>query len=404
MKVTQSLDILFKDVKFDSSLLKRLIAVNVDYITSNSEIRDMMGSKLLGCYHVSYTQYHKDLFYSELFDFSYDEALAAVKEIKTIPKNFKIARDDINLICFYIAHRFLTSSQLKKEEKRQGALEILNYFGYRTLVLLNANYWIYPITYEKAVSVSEVLSKNYLITNMKNWNEYVHYRSESYLNSKFLKLLLSFNRDNDIPNAINDLYNRYKDTVKNIYREFIHLEDTNYIRSNQNVVTDNDGKEVFMDRINDPRMYIDKVLNKITSRDLFIRHDIVEISTSIVSAISQDQLQECLELTLDYYYSARNRSSKVVEFINDFITDSIAYLQDKKVFINNKVSVVEIVNMIVGNLLYSRGVDISITEVKNKGEVLMKDIYKRGRVSISSRNLIGMRNIFCVYILILSLT
>lgn len=404
MKVAQSLDILFKDIKFDQDLLKRLIAVNVDYITSNSEIRDMMGSKLLGCYHVSYTQYHKDLFYSELFGFSYDDALSAVKDIKTIPKNFKIARDDINLICFYIAHRFLTSTHLKKEEKNQGAKEILNYFGYRTLVLLNANYWIYPITYEKAVSVSEVLSKNYLITNLKNWNEYVHYRSDAYLNSKYLKLLMTFNRDNDIPNAINDLYNRYKDTVKNIYREFMHLEDTNYIRSNQNVVTDNDGKEIFMDRINDPRMYIDKVLNKMTSPDLFIRNELIELSSSIVSAISQDQLRECLDLTLKYYYSARNRSNNVSEFIKEFITDSIAYLQDRKVFINNRVSIVEIVNMIVGNLLYSRGVDISITAVKNKGEVLMKDIYKRGKVSISSRNLIGMRNIFCVYILILSLT
>lgn len=403
MKVVQALDQLFSNVKFDKKLLTKLVSVNVDFITSNAEIRDMMGSKLVGCYHVSYTQYHKDLFYTELFDFSFDDAVAAIKGITTIPRNFKIARDDINLICFYVAHRFLTSKELKKEEQMDGAMEILNYFGYRTLVLLNANYWIYPISYDKAVTLSEALSKNYLITTLKNWNEYIHYRSKAYLESKYLKLLKSMNSDTELPNAINDLYNRYKDTIKNIYREFDQLEESNNIRSSQNVVTDLDGKEVFMDRISDPRAYVDKVLNHLTARDLFIKRDYIEVSSNIVTAISQDQLKECLELTMDYYYSAPKRSKDISDFIKDFITDSISYLQDRKVFLNNKTNVVEVVNMLVGNLLYSRGADISITAIKARGEVLMKDIYKKGKVSISSRNLTGMRNIFCVYILIMAL-
>ena len=83
--------------------------------------------------------------------------------------------------------------------------------------------------------------------------------------------------------------------------------------------------------------------------------------------------------------------------------DSIGYLKSKRLELNNRSNVVEVVSMITGNLLYSRGTDISITIIKDRGEKLLKQIYKRGRVPISSRNLTKIRNAFCIYILLLGL-
>lgn len=402
MKVKEALDELFKDVKFDKKLLDSLVKFNIDFITTNDEIKDMMGSRLFGCFHVSYTQYHKNIFYQDLFGFNYDDAVDAVKKISSIPRNFKVARDDVNLITFYIAHRFLTSS-LDKKDKERGAMEILNYFGYRAIVLLNANYWPFPITRGKAASVIEVLSGNYLITKMKNWNEYVHYRSDAYLKSKFLKLLQSFDKDRDIPNAIVDLYNRYKDVMKNIYRELEFLEDTNHIRTTSSVVTDLDGQEVLMDRLSDPIKYSNKVIDSLTSKDEFIKPDVIEVSTSIVNSVSQEQLNRCLELMTDYFHGSPNQSKRVNAFIQDFVSDSISYLQKNRMHLNNRSSVVDVVNLIVGNLLYSRGNDITITEVKARGEELLSVVYKKGKESISSRDIKSVRNAFCIYIFIIGI-
>lgn len=403
MRAKEALNAAFKDIEFDKKLIDRLVRNNIEFMTGNPEVRDFMGSKLIGCFHLTYTQYHKNIFYEDVFGISYDTANQAVKDITTIPKSFKVSLDDVNMICFYMAHRFLSNKNLTKEEKLHGAKEALNYFGYRTLILICARWWKYPITRDKAVSLSESLSGNYLITKMKNWNEYVHYRSDEYLNSKFLKLLTTFDNDKDLPNAINDLFNRYKEMIKNIYRDFLALDDSDLLRSSKNVVTDNEGKEVLMDRLSDPRIYADKVKNCLISEDMFIRQQYMEVTASIIASTSQDQIEEMLVLTYSYYHMGVKANKEINEFIESFMIDSIGYLKSKRLELNNRSNVVEVVSMITGNLLYSRGTDISITIIKDRGEKLLKQIYKRGRVPISSRNLTKIRNAFCIYILLLGL-
>lgn len=397
------LDELFKDIVFDSTLINRIATNNIDFITTNDDIRDMMGGKLIGCYDFTYTHYHKALFYTNVFDMEYDDVRDAIKKITTIPSTFKISRDDINLTCFYVVHRFMKSNKLSKQEKDRGCIEILNYFGYRCLVNISSDYWQYPIDVGKATTLSESLSRSFYITEFKNWNEYVHKRSEVYMKGNYVKNIIELTNDKKIPNSINDLFNRYKDTIKKIYAEFDRLESDNIIQTSRNVVTDLEGRDVLLDRMNDPRSYVDKVLNAMVSNDMFIRRDIVEVSSTIVTSISQDQLSECLDLILKYSNSRGNKLKEVQLFITDFITDMLSYLQERKMFINNNANVVEIVNVIVGNILYSRGTGISITKLKDRGEVLIKQVYKSGGVDISSRNLSSMRNIFCVYLLILSL-
>lgn len=401
-KIKPVLDNLFKDIEFNEKLVKKLVKVNVDTITANQNVRDLMGGKLSGCYDVRYTQINKDWFYKDMFGFEYDDAVAAIKEIKSIPSNFLIARDDINLITFYIAHRFANSS-MSKQQQELGIKEAFNYFGYRTLILLNAHYWKFPITRSEAVSVSEVLSKNYLITRLKNWNEYVHYRTQQYMEGKYMSLVKSFTKDNEIPNAITYLYNGYKDTIKNIYAEYMHLEDTNYIRTSKNMVNDIEGREVLLDRINDSSKFVDKVNDSLVSKDTFVKREVMEVACSEIVSISMEQLRETLEMVVDYYYVSPKNSNQITDFFEDFITNSIQYLQEKKVFLNKGSSVIEVVSSVVGNILYARGDDVSITLVKKKGEDLLKEIYKKNNYNISNRNLTSMRNIFCIYILVLSL-
>lgn len=401
--ISQVMGELFEGVKFDRNLIKKLTTHNVEFITRNHEVRDFMGGKLIGCFKMKYTQYHKDIFYQDVFDLRYDDVRNKIKEITTIPSNFQIARDDINLVCFYVLHRFLSNRDLSKQHKHDGAMEILNYFGYRTLILLSSNYWIYPISRELATTLSESLSKNYLITNLKNWNEYVSYRSDNYLKGNYVKVIIPLSNDKEVPNAINDFYNRFKDTLLNIYQDQLRLEDEAIIGSSRNVVTDLEGRDILMDRIGDPRSYIDKTLNSLSSKEQFIRRDLIEVSTSIITSISQEQLRECLEMVLEFYYKNPKNTKLVSEFINDFLVDTFKYLQERGEFINNRSNVIKVVNLVVGNILYSRGLDVSITAIKDRGEKLIKDIYKINRVTLSDRNRPSMRNIFCVYILLLSL-
>lgn len=404
MEVKQTLDELFANVRFDDKLLKKVQRANIDFITYSTEHKELFGSRLIGCFHINYTQYQKNLFYENLFDMSYDQVVMAIEQIKSIPKNFKIARDDINLVCFYLAHRFISSEHLDKRKGLEGAKEVLNYFSYRTLVLLSSNYWIYPISTDKAVSLSERLSNKYLIKQVKNWNEYCKYRSDEYLKSKYLSLLTKFNKDDELPNAITDLFNRTKDTLKNIYREFLDMmENDDVLRSSRNVVTDLEGKEVLMDRTESPVLYINKVENSLVDKRSFIKRELMEVTVSVIDSVSINQLEECLGLLFDYYFHDKKSAESIKEFIQQFLINCFEYLQANQIQFSGKGNAMKIVNSITGNVLYSRGSNVSITEVKLLGDKLVKNVYRKGKVNIGNRTQYNLRNALCIYILLVAL-
>lgn len=397
------LDELFKDVKFDKKLYNKILLNNVDFITKNEEHKHLFGGRLIGCYFTKYTMYDKNIFYENVFGMSYDSVSKAIEDITAINKSFKIARDDVNLVCFYVAHRFLSNSELKKDEAFEYAKEILNYFNYRTLVLISSAYFIYPISEEKALSLIERLSHKYLIKKLKNWKEYCNYRSEEYLNSKFKDLLVKFNKDDELPNAIADLYNRTKETLKSIYREFIAMnEEGDSITSKKNVINDVEGKEVIVDKLDSADKYLIKVESLLVDRTLFIKKEYINVCIDITKVVSYKKFEEFLQMLVEYNFKSRENNTRVKEVLNDIIVNAIEYLTKNEMNINSK-NVLEIINALVGNVLYARGTNLSIAKVKENIDKLIKDIYKDNKQFINDRNVNNVRNTFYIYIVLLML-
>ena len=398
------LDELFKDYNFDTALYKKLVHNNIGFITRSQEHKHLFGSRLIGCFHFSYTKYDKNIFYDTVFGMDVEEVISAIREITTIPKHFKVARDDVNLVTFYIAHRFLTNPKLPKDKQLEYAKEALNYFNYRTLVLKSSEFFVYPISEEKAVSLSERLSNKYIIKRVKNWNEYCQYRSSEFLDRKFVTVLTKMDNDKDLASGISDLYNRTKDALINIYGEFMEMLETDeVIKSRKNVATDAEGKEVVLDRTESPALIITKVEQNLVDKNNFIRKDLVDISTDIVNAVSYKQLEETLSAVFDYNAKDSAAGKEVSLFIHDFLVNCFEYLQQNEIHIGKGSNILKVVNTIAGNVLYARGTDVSITEVKEKGEKLIKKAYKFKRIYISTRNLKNVRNAFCIYILLIAL-
>lgn len=404
MKVKEALDSLFEGVKFDDNLYKRLMGANIDFITSTVDHKELFGSRHIGCFYFSYTMFHKNIFYETVFNMTYDEVVKGIANITTIPKNFSTARDDINLVTFYIAHRFLSNKELSKDKQITYAEEALTYFSYRTLVHISSSYWVYPITEEKAVSLSERLSNKYIIKQVKNWNEYCQYRSREYLKTRYGKLLVRLTDDRELPNAITDLVNRTKETLKSIYREFLEMnEDDNIISTSKNVVTDLEGREVLMERTEDRSLYITKVENCLTDRNSFIKREYMEVAVGVVESVSMNQLEDTLGHLFEYYFLNKKTSEQVRSFISDFLINTFEYLQTSQVSYSGRGNVLKIVDSIVGNVLYTRGTDATITKVKEDGDKLIKDLFRKYKVNMGSRSRVGVRNSLCIYILLLAL-
>lgn len=404
MNAKQALDELFSNYNFDTAFYKKLVYNNIEFITKNNEHRQLFGSRLIGCFHVKYTTYEKNIFYNNLFNLETEDVVKAIDKINTINKTFKIARDDINLVTFYIAHRFLSNENLSKDKRIEYAKEILNYFSYRTLILLSSMYFVYPISEEKALTLTEKLSNRYVIKKLKNWNEYCQYRSEEYLNSKYMDFLIKFNKDIDLPNAINDLYGRTKDTLKNIYIEFMDmLEKDEIIKSKSNVVSDIEGQEVILDKLNTPEVYFSKVESLLSDKNSFIKKDLIDVTIDIVNTVSFKNLEEALSYILDFSFKDKDSNIAVREFINDVLINCIEYLHRNNIYLSKGSNVLAVINHVVGNILFARGTDVDINKLKEKGDKLIKTVYKSSKKYITDRNVKNMRNAIYVYIVLVAI-
>lgn len=405
MHVKQALDLYFKDVRFDTALYRRLMTNNIEYITRNQEHTQLFSGRNIGCYYIKYTQYDKNIFYNNLFNLDYDDVVEAIDPIDTIPKNFKIARDDVNLMCFYIAHRFLSNPDLSEKQQLEYAKEALNYFSYRSLVLITSTYFVYPISEEKATSMTERLSNKYIIKKLKNWNEYCQYRSEEYLNNKYLDLLKKLNNDDDLPNAISDLFGRTKDTIKNIYQEFVDmLEGGDIIKSKQAVVKDIDGDEQLADRIEHIQKYINHVDTMLSDKTAMIRKDHITVVVDILANLSYKDLHDALSHIFEYCHSDRKSYDTTTAYLKEILVNALDYLQRNEIYLHSKTNTLEVMNAIVGNVLYARGTEVSVHKVKEDGERFLKAVYKFRKVSLSDRTLKSVRNGLYLYVVLIAFT
>lgn len=401
MQAKQALDTLFADMEFDTRLYNKLLINNVEFMTRTQEYSRLFSGRSIGCYLIKYTMYDKNIFYDNLFDMEMEDAVDAIKTIKTIPASFKIARDDINMVTFYMAHRFLSNPKLSDKQKVQYAEEALNYFSYRTLVLISSMYFVYPISEAKATSLTERLSGKYVIKNVRNWNEYCQYRSSEYLQSKYKALLVTFDNDKDLPNAITDLFSRTKDTLKNIYTEFMTmLEKDEVMASKTATVTNMEGQESIADRVDNIQKYVNSVDDLLTDRSTLVKKPYVTVVVDILHTLAYNDLEAALDLLLEYAYSGKDGYVKVSGLFKDVLGNAVDYLQKNSMTLNVKSDIVEIMNSLVGNVLYARGNNVSIHHLKQAMDKTLRQIYKQAKININDRNIANVRNGVYLYVVL----
>jgi len=398
--IKQAFDNVFKDVKFDKSLFSKIQSYNLEYITKDDEQKNLFGSQLLGCYKVKFTLYEQSKFFKLVYDIDDSIVTDAAKSITTINQSFKISSDVINLTIFYTVYRFLNNKEIKDTDREKYAIKILNFFSYRTLVIISSNYFIYPISEQEALSLLERLSYKYIIKKVRNWKEYCIYRSNEFVKSKYFNVLKSYSDDDEIVNSINDLYSRTKDTIKNIYKEFIIMNNSNEgIKNNKSTVKDVDGKEVLNDRINSPDSYYDKLLTTMVDKNHFIKQELIDITIGIVKNTNRDDLNEFLDLTLKYAGLSKSNYDEVTKIMHDFIIFLLTYLNDNKSNVSVNDGIISILNKTVGVILYSRSNDPELNRLKDKQDKLIIVIYKSiAKKIFPNRKLLDLRNAYFIYI------
>jgi len=400
--VKEALDA-FVTVEFDKKTYEAIRDVNISFINKNDESRYFYSSPYIGCYSVKYTYLDEENYFNNVYRTTPNEAKEALNKATTLNKNFKVSSEPVNNYIFYSVHRFLNNRSLKKEEALKYSLEALNYFTLRTLAIISSNYFVYPISENEAQSLYEHLSYKYIIKSLKNWIEYAQYRSDAFLKSKFIDVIIKYDNDKELANAINDLFNRTKDMVKNIYREFINIRETNsFMGSSQNVVTSIEGEDTITDRLHGPDIYFQYLQSVLVEYSSFNKEELKEICRHIVKSVTKASSDEIIKLFFDYYHSSKENHEECNAYIHLCLEVTIEYLFKNKYILKKHNDLIFIMSKVAGQILYSRGEDLTVTQAKNMGVNIVKKIKKKN--NISERYAVGLANFLFIYLIVRAFT
>jgi len=400
--VKEALDAFVK-IEFNKKTYEAIRNVNVSFINKNDESRYFYSSPYIGCYSVKYTYLDEENYFNTVYQTTPKEAKEALNKATTLNKSFKVSAEPVNNYIFYSVHRFLTNNSLSKEESIKYSLEALDYFTLRTLAIISSNYFVYPISENEAQSVYEHLNYKYTIKSMKNWIEYAYYRSDAFLKSKFIDVLKKYDNDKELANAINDLFNRTKDMIKNIYREFMIIHERNqYIGSAQNVITSIEGEETITDRLHGPEIYFHYLQSVLVEYSSFNKEELKALCRNIIKSVTKASSDEVIKQFYNYYHSNKENHEECNAYIHLCLEVTIEYLFKNKYILKKQNDLVFIMNKVAGQVLYSRGSDLSITQAKEMGFNIIKKIKKNER--ISERYGTALSNFLFIYLIIRAFT
>ncbi len=399
-------DDLSEDIKFNKSDVIKINNLCVNFVTKNNDHRSFFGGKLIGLYVIRFTLSDESEFFDTMFNIDVGSAKKMAAKITTINQTFKVSSDAMNLAVMYIVHRFLTSPHLDNEGRYLGAKLALLYMNYRTLATFNSNYFIYPLDENTAQSLYEALSGRYLIKKYNNWREVTEHRVVEMLkpSNHQIDTLIKFTEDDKIVNIINDVVNRVKDNMKNIYREFRNLPKNNKkLKSSQATMMDVDGDVVIKDLIGGPLAIGDYLKTTLVDKDSFIKGDLVAVIASSMEGASEELLLDTLEGFFLLHKDLKHKKT-FDTFIDIVITAMVGYLRKIDYVIKKHNDMRFIVTKLRGFILSSRSsTDITgINDIRDVGIDIVRE--SLGGEIKYERTLSSLRNMLVLYIILRALS
>lgn len=395
------LDELFANTKFNKQLAKLAYEFQIQFINRSDDHMKFFGGNLIGVYRIRFTEPDIARYYDEVIDKDMDVVRKAIRTVTTINHEFKISSDPTNLVWIYMIHRFLTTPYLDPAKKERAAMDVALVFNYRTIAALLATYFKYPTDTDTAQAVYERLSGRYLIKKLGTWQKVFQYRAEEFISKESIhyQAIINFTDDAAIVNAVNDMQSRTKDTLKNIYAEFIKVKEEGVkINSSSSTMIDADGDEIVKDRIHGLETYSNYILDVMIHQDSFIRTELVDVVTSVISTVPEKPFVHLLRWMSDEI--SKSNRDMIVKFTEVSLMLAFNYLLKHSYVVHHSKDMLFLVSKLKGYILSSRESEGELDAFREQGDTLVKKATEK----TNSQAISSLRNGLFLYICIRAFT
>lgn len=386
---------------FDDRLLKKVMTYEHRFITKNEAHISFFGGNLMGVDPVRFKPEDRNMWFNDILDAEEDALEDDLHRLPDILAHRHVSSDVMNLSCFWVAHKFLTSTKLSKNDRELGAKMTILILQYKFITSILADWFKWNADPLIAQATYQALNKRFGLKVTGSWGALLKVRADAVVGEQSIhrRDLLDFQDDEKIVYMVNDTQGRIKDILKNIRDVFTAVSKSpELIIRNVGSQIELDGELKVRDKTRLISTYQRYILETISDKNGFIIPELVDIVAKFINTMPRASLVTTLT------YMSNNASPKADKRVQRICELTLQHAFD---YITKNPETMASQHDIPGLLrkmkaLYqaSKTTNPQVTEMRTLAEGVAK-------VATGSRNstlLAAIRNAVLLYVLLRTMT
>lgn len=386
---------------FDVKFLTKVKVYEQQFVNKNDIHIAFFGGNLMGVHPVRFKDEDRNRWFNEVMDADEDSLEDDLHALPAILPHRHVSSDVMNLSCFWMAHRFLTSPLLNEQQRYEGALASILVVQYKFITSILTDWFRYNADPIIAQATYAALNKRFGLKVAGSWGALLRIRAAAVVGKGELhyKELLSFLNDDKVVYMVNDTQGRIKDILKNIRDVFTIVKNSPemQIRSSSSMI-EMDGELKVRDKTRLVSTYMRYILETLPDKNSFMVPELIEVIAKTVPTMPKSSLQATLA------YMSANSSPRADKDVQQLCTvvlqHAFNYLARNPNVMENQSDIGGLLKKMRALYQASRTADPQIIEMRELAEGI-------ARRTLKSKNgvlIAAVRNAVLLYILLRTFT
>ncbi|MBE0438142.1 MAG: hypothetical protein IBX57_00045 [Gammaproteobacteria bacterium] len=363
------------------STIKTIRDIRLEFMNRNEDHLEFFTGNLIGVNPIRYKSSDRDRWFEEVLEVDEEDIREKIKRLDTIDDGWVRANDSVNLSCVWITHKIMNSTKLSAREKEQGMTETILMFQYKLLSSVVVRHFPYLADRAVAIATYEALSRKFEIKQYGSWQGLLDHRTKMILSSSGIhyESFLHMRDDKDVINVISDVQKRLREIVKKIHTVFARVKEENLRVTSKTTVVEIDGEKELLEKMRDHTAYTRYLKNIISDKPTFIRSELVDVVSDIMSSMNPDHLRQALDYCSDNFGSGGDK--KIEKLLDETLLHAYQYLSEKVGIMANPSDIGGLVVKLKNIYSASRMSDSQLIEMRDLAEAIVKrSVRTRNRV------------------------
>lgn len=383
-----------KHLRFDSRLVGQLERFVQNFINKSPEHVKCLGSNLTGVNRLSWSLDDRLEWEENFLQIDGRELRQAILAIPHMDDVGRVAGDNFNISCCWLAHRFY-KSDLPPRVKEKGMKLSMDILQYKLLSSIHSHYFKYPVDQNVAEATYAELSRKFDIKRYGSWRAVLDSRSENIIATGEIheQTIRQFDDDIAIVKMIQDIQFRLRDKIKNIWEVMANVIEKDMKFGSVSSTIELDGALVTRDIERLSTEYIHFIKEAAAERDRFIKPDLVDVIESVMSTMPEKPFEQLLVIFTEKVSKSDKNALQLVELTMEHLFNVV--LADRKTTMRMN-DIPAVLNRIRGLYTASRSNNDILEQMK---EITEKFVRKDVKI-VNNANVAALRTGLLLYLVL----